>query len=90
MDTLSEYAEFGIVDVDDALVRRAGDLAHRLRLRGYDAVIVPLPHSSRSRTSSRPAATSTSLPPGGSWESPPTTRQRLTCPALIQLVLTSF
>ena len=36
MDAL--YVEFEIVDVDDALVRRAGDLAHRLRLRGYDAV----------------------------------------------------
>jgi uncharacterized protein len=36
MDAL--YIEFEIVDVDDALVRRAGDLAHRLRLRGYDAV----------------------------------------------------
>jgi predicted nucleic acid-binding protein len=32
------YVEFEIVDVDDALVRRAADLAHRLRLRGYDAV----------------------------------------------------
>lgn len=36
MDTL--YAEFEIVDVDDALVRRAADLAHRLGLSGYDAV----------------------------------------------------
>jgi predicted nucleic acid-binding protein len=36
MDAL--YIELEIVDVDDALVRRAGDLAHRLRLRGYDAV----------------------------------------------------
>jgi len=32
------YAEFEIVDVDDAVVRRAADLARRLRLRGYDAV----------------------------------------------------
>ena len=36
MDAL--YVEFEIVDVDDALVRRAGDLAHRFRLCGYDAV----------------------------------------------------
>ena len=36
MDAL--YAEFEIVDVDDVLVRRAADLAHRLRLRGSDAV----------------------------------------------------
>jgi len=36
MDAL--YAEFEIVDVDEALVRRAAELAHRLRLRGYDAV----------------------------------------------------
>jgi len=36
MDAL--YAEFEIIDLDDALVRRAADLAHRLRLRGYDAV----------------------------------------------------
>ena len=36
MDIL--YAEFEIVDVDDALVRRAAELAHRLRLGGYDAV----------------------------------------------------
>lgn len=36
MDAL--YAEFEIIDVDDALVRHAADLAHRLRLRGYDAV----------------------------------------------------
>jgi predicted nucleic acid-binding protein len=36
MDAL--YAEFEIVDVDEDLVRRAADLAYRLRLRGYDAV----------------------------------------------------
>ncbi len=36
MDAL--YIEFEIVDVDDAVVRAAADLARRFGLRGYDAV----------------------------------------------------
>jgi uncharacterized protein len=32
------YAQLGRVEVDDALVRRAGQLAHDHALRGYDAV----------------------------------------------------
>lgn len=32
------WAQFDVADVDDALVRQAAELAHRLALRGYDAV----------------------------------------------------
>lgn len=32
------YRELSVVALDDALVRRAGDLAERHALRGYDAV----------------------------------------------------
>ena len=32
------WAEFDVVEVDQPLVRRAAELAHRLALRGYDAV----------------------------------------------------
>lgn len=34
----SLFEEIDILEVDDALARRAGDLAEALRLRGYDAV----------------------------------------------------
>jgi len=33
-----EWGQYSIVEVTDALVRRAGTLAERHRLRGYDAV----------------------------------------------------
>jgi len=33
-----EWAEFNVVDVSEPLVRRAGNLAERHGLRGYDAV----------------------------------------------------
>jgi predicted nucleic acid-binding protein len=33
-----EWGQYSIVEVTDALVRRAGALAERHRLRGYDAV----------------------------------------------------
>lgn len=32
------WAEFEVIEVDDALVRAAADAAHTLGLRGYDAV----------------------------------------------------
>ena len=32
------FVELEVIDVDQALVTAAADLAHRLRLRGYDAV----------------------------------------------------
>lgn len=39
LDLLDQlWAETGTVEVDDRLVRRAGVLAHRYGLRGYDAV----------------------------------------------------
>lgn len=32
------WVEFEVIDVDDLVVRRAAQLAHRCGLRGYDAV----------------------------------------------------
>jgi uncharacterized protein len=43
----SLYEEIDLVEVDDALARRAGDLAEGHRLRGYDAVHLAAAHRVR-------------------------------------------
>ncbi len=45
------YQQLDLVEIDDALVRQAGDLAQRHSLRGYDAIHLAAAERVRSDTS---------------------------------------